>query len=84
MFDSISDDELIQVISEIKEDNEKGIVREDGIIRKYVKLTNEITGRSVSETIVFTELLILREAAFRWHNWITEVQELKNSNYPTS
>jgi hypothetical protein len=65
IFENISNDELKQGILEIKEDGEKGFIR-NGVVRKYAKITSEIIGKSVSLDLFMTELNLLRQASYRW------------------
>lgn len=65
LFQKIDDIELQKAVNEIKEDNDTGIIR-DGVVRKYAKLSADITGNNISTELFMTEINILRQAAFRW------------------
>ena len=67
LFKDISDDELAQAVSEIREDSASGIIC-DGVVRKYTKLIKEITGLDNNMDLFFSEINLLREAAYRWVN----------------
>jgi hypothetical protein len=66
IFDNIADDELKEIIREIKEDSDLGIIRANGGIRKYANKVVEITGNSVATELFQTELNLVRQAAFRF------------------
>jgi len=66
-FESISDEELLKAIEEIKENNELGIIKNGGIVRKYAKIFSTITLQSFSKCLFSTETSLLREAANRWY-----------------
>jgi len=66
LFEDMSNDELKLAITEIKEDGASGIIR-DGVVRKYARLSGEITESPMSNLLIFTEINILRQAAFRWN-----------------
>ena len=65
LFNNIPDEELKEAIKEIAEDSETGIIR-DGIVRKYTKLSCEMSGNGISTELFFTEINLLRQGALRW------------------
>lgn len=72
LFEDMSNDELNLAITEIREDGASGIIR-DGVVRKYARLSGEIAETPMSNLLIFTEINILRQAAFRWHDSPKEV-----------
>ena len=65
LFESMTDDELIDAINEIKESEYTGII--GNIVRKYAQLITEITGDYSSLDLYFTQINLLKEAAYRWY-----------------
>ena len=66
LFTEMSDDELRQGIKEIQEDEQEGIIRIDGVVRKYAHEVQKITSANFSMTLFLTQTSLLREAAYRW------------------
>ena len=66
LFTEITDGELRQGIKEIQEDEQTGIIRIDGVVRKYSHKVQEITHANFSMTLFLTQTSLLREAAYRW------------------
>lgn len=64
LFVAISNEELKQAIIEIREASVSGFYKEDGLIRKYSKLSSEVTGVTCDHFI--TTINLVKEAAFRW------------------
>jgi vacuolar-type H+-ATPase subunit F/Vma7 len=65
IFMDLSNEDLKKAINEIIEDNQLGIIR-DGFVKKIAKDIDEINRQSVSTNLFFSEVGLLREAAFRW------------------
>jgi hypothetical protein len=66
LFNDIPDEELREAILEIKESDVTGYVKENGYVRKYGRLTGELT-RGVTTTDFFmTTINLLKQAAYRW------------------
>ena len=66
IFTDMTDMELSQVITEIKEDSLQGIIRMDGIVRDKCKMVHEIVGGGVYEHMLMVQVSILQEAAYRF------------------
>lgn len=66
LFEEITDSELREAILEIKESNDTGFIKVGGYIRKYAKLTAEITGGFSTTDFYMTTVNLLQQAAFRW------------------
>ena len=66
IFTNLPDEELRQAISEMREDEELGIIRNDGYVRRITHRVHQITGESVSVLLFLTQTNLLREAAFRF------------------
>ena len=66
VFSDMSDEELVLVIQEMKEDGPQGIIRMDGIVREKCKMVQEITGFNGDQHLMMTEFSILQEAAYRF------------------
>ena len=66
IFTDMTDMELSQVITEIKEDSPQGIIRMDGVIRDKCRMVYDIVGGSVYDHLLMVQLSILREAAYRF------------------
>lgn len=64
-YAEISDDELKDIVSEIKESEKSGVI--GPLVEKYICLSAQITGKPQS-TIQFIlgQIYFIREAAFRW------------------
>jgi hypothetical protein len=66
VFSEMSDEELVQVIQEMKEDGPQGIIRMEGIIRKKCEMIQKIVGGDTYERIMMVQFSILQEAAYRF------------------
>ena len=66
IFTDMTDIELSQFISEMKEDSPQGIIRMDGIIRQKCRMVYEIVGGGVYDHLLMVQLSILQEAAYRF------------------
>jgi hypothetical protein len=66
VFSNMTDEELVQVIQEMKEDNPQGIIRMDGIVREKCKIIQNIVGGNTYEHLLMTQFSILQEAAYRF------------------
>ena len=66
VFSEMSDEELAQVIQEMKEDGPQGIIRMEGIVREKCKMVHKIVGGIVYEHMVIVQYSILQEAAYRF------------------
>jgi hypothetical protein len=66
IFTDMTDMELSQVITEIKEDSPQGIIRMDGVIRDKCRMVYEIVGGGVYDHLLMVQLSILQEAAYRF------------------
>jgi Holliday junction resolvasome RuvABC ATP-dependent DNA helicase subunit len=66
VFSNMSDEELVQVIQEMKEDGPQGIVRLEGIVREKCKMVQDIVGGYVYENMIMVQFSILQEAAYRF------------------
>jgi hypothetical protein len=66
IFTDMTDMELSQVITEIKEDSPQGIIRKDGIVRQKCKKVQDIVGGGVHDHLTMVQSSILQEAAFRF------------------
>lgn len=66
VFSNMSDEELVQVIQEMKEDGPQGIVRTEGIVREKCKMVNDIVGGNVYTHLMMTQMSIYKEAAERF------------------
>jgi hypothetical protein len=66
IFTDMTDIELSQFISEMKEDSPQGIIRMDGIIRQKCRMVYEIVGGGVYDHLLMVQLSILQESAYRF------------------
>jgi len=66
LFQKITSKELKEVILEIRESDKTGFIKEEGYVRKYGKLTGEITGGFTTTDLYMVQLNLLKEAAYRW------------------
>ena len=66
IFSDMTDEELVLVIDEIREDAPQGIIREDGIVRSKCKMVHDIVGGNVYEHLTMVQVSILQEAAYRF------------------
>jgi hypothetical protein len=66
VFSDMSNEELVQVIQEMKEDNPQGIVRMGGVVREKCKMVQEIVGGNAYEQMMMVQFSILQEAAYRF------------------
>jgi hypothetical protein len=61
IFTDMTDMELSQVITEIKEDSPQGIIRMDGVIRDKCRMVHEIVGGGVYDHLLMVQLSILQK-----------------------
>ena len=66
VYSDMTDQELSQVIKEMKEDGPTGIIRENGIVRKTCKKVQNIVGGNSYEHLMMVQFSILQEAAYRF------------------
>ena len=68
VFSDMTDEELVLVIDEMREDDPLGIIRENGIVRSKCKMVHDIVGvgGSTYEHLTMVQVSILREAAYRF------------------
>jgi hypothetical protein len=66
VFSDMSNEELSQVIQEMKEDGPQGIIRMEGIVREKCKMIQNIVGGDTYERIMMVQFSILQEAAYRF------------------
>jgi hypothetical protein len=66
IFSEMTDLELSKAIREMKEDDPKGIIRENGVVRDKCKIVHHITGGSVYEHLSMVQFSILQVAAYRY------------------
>lgn len=66
VFSNMTNLELSQAIQEMKEDGPKGIIREDGVIRRKCKMVHDIVGGNTYEHLMMVHFSILQEAAYRF------------------
>jgi hypothetical protein len=63
LFKQMTEDDLIQAVTEIEESQETGFIKEDGVVRKYHQLSCDI----FDQVQMFTTLVnILSLGALRW------------------
>lgn len=72
VFSEMTDEELVRVIAEMKEDAPLGIIREDGIVRSKCKMVHAIVGGNTYEHLLTVQMSILAEAAFRFTPTLAE------------
>lgn len=66
IYIDMTDLELSKAIQEMKEDNLKGIIREDGVVRQKCKMVQDIVGGNRYEHLMMVQFAILQEAAYRF------------------
>ena len=66
IFSDMTDEELILVIAEMKEDDPQGIIRENGIVRSKCKMVLDIVGGNTYEHLMMVQVSIMKEAAYRF------------------
>lgn len=66
VFSEMTDEELVLVINEMREDDPQGIIRENGIVRSKCKMVHDIVGGNTYEHLMMVQISILREAAYRF------------------
>ena len=66
IFSDMTDEELILVIAEMKEDDPQGIIRENGIVRSKCKMVLDIVGGYTYEHLIMVQVSIMKEAAYRF------------------
>lgn len=71
----MSDEELRQAFIESQEDAITGIIRSDGIIRKYARKISKITNNSLSTPLSLTCIEVCYQIACRWSK-----QEIKKTD----
>lgn len=65
LFKQMTEEELIQAVTEIEESETTGAIKEDGIIRKYLQLSCDMLG-DTSIQLFTTIINIMATATFRW------------------
>lgn len=65
LFNNISDTELLEAIQEIKDSSKDGIIKSDGVVRKYAKLSGEITGGATTTDFYLVQMNLMQQASFR-------------------
>jgi hypothetical protein len=68
LFDNISDEELTSAIEEIRSSELDGVIKENGVVRKYAKLSGEITGGFTNTDFFMVQVALLKQAAYRTIN----------------
>lgn len=68
LFEEIPDEELKETIKEIADSDTNGYIKENGLVRKYAKLSGEITGGLTTTDFYMTITNLLKQAAFRYIN----------------
>lgn len=68
LFNNISDEELKLAIAEMKESEITGFIKIDGVVRKYGRLSGEITGGLTTTDFFMVQINLYKTAAFRWLN----------------
>lgn len=66
LFKNISDEDLKRAVKEMREAEETGIIQTDSIVRKYARLSGEITGGTTTTDFYMIQINLLKEAAYRW------------------
>ena len=66
IFTDMTDMELSQFVSEMKEDAPQGIIRMDGVVRSKCKMVHAIVGGNVYEHLTMVQVSIMKEAAYRF------------------
>lgn len=66
VFSDMTDEELVLVIDEMREDDPQGIIRENGIVRSKCKMVHAIVGGNTYDHLTMVQVSILREAAYRF------------------
>jgi hypothetical protein len=66
IFSDMTDEELVLVIAEMKEDDPQGIIRENGIVRSKCKMVHDIMGGNTYEYLMMVQISIMKEAAYRF------------------
>ena len=66
IFNDISDEDLKQAVIEIKESDSTGFIKDGGYVRKYAKMSGDITGGFTTTDFYMTTINLLKQAAFRW------------------
>ncbi len=67
LFKNISDTELKLAIEEIRTaDDTDGIISSEGVVRKYARLSGEITNGETLSDFLLVQVNLLKEASFRW------------------
>ena len=66
VFSDMTDEELVLVIDEMREDDPMGIIRENGIVRSKCKMVHAIVGGNVYEHLTMVQVSIMKEAAYRF------------------
>ena len=66
IFSDMTDEELVLVIDEMREDGPQGFVRTKGIVREKCQRVHEIVGGNTYEHLMMVQMSILQEAAYRF------------------
>lgn len=68
LFEDLTDNQLIEAVSQIQEDEPKGIIRSGGYVRELTRKFSEITGENNTIHLTMVQMSIFREAAIRFSN----------------
>ncbi len=72
LYTSLSDNDLLEAIEEIKYCEFHGFYPENSMIRELSKKTAEITLQDISSNLLMVQMGVLKEAAFRWSNLLNK------------
>jgi len=78
IFEFISDDELHTAILEIQESEKDGIIKQDGLVRKYAKLVRHALDDVPPLDFHGTTVNLLKVAAYRYANFYTDLKLFKD------
>lgn len=73
VFSDMTNEELVLVIQEMKEDGPQGIIRTEGIVRKKCADVQKIVGGDAYAQMMMVQFSILQEAAYRFTPTIDEL-----------
>jgi hypothetical protein len=75
IFSDLTNEQLIEAISEIRKDEALGLIREDGYVRRIARQVSELTDTPMTTQLFLTHSSLFREASYRF------VDILKNNKF---
>lgn len=66
IFSDLTNEQLIEAISEIREDEALGLIREGGYVKKISRQVSELTDTPMTTQLFLTQSSLFRESSYRF------------------